>query len=61
MVVVTAPAIELSGKQSTEDDWKKQYPWHLPVSDHDDSGEICSHLCELCQRYRVTQRNGAGT
>ena len=41
--------------------WKKQYPRLLSVADHDSPGEICSLLCELCQRYKATQRSGAKT
>ena len=42
-------------------EWKNQYPWLLPVSDDDDPRDICGLFCELCQRYKVTQRSGAGT
>ena len=42
-------------------DWKEQYPWLLPVVDRDEPGSICGLMCELCQRYNIVQRSGAGT
>ena len=42
-------------------DWKEQYAWLLPVVDRDAPGTICGLLCELCQRYKIVKRSGAGT